>query len=553
MSDYLTRRRLLRHSLVLLGASTLLQACGPSVPAAAPASGAATAVPTTASAAAAAQAKPTSAPAAGAGGAAGADKELIITIQSQIQTLDNQMHTVRDYLVINKPMSEELIGRDLETLKPKPRLATEWKYLDDLTMEVKLRPNVKWHDGTPFAANDVKFSLERVINPAQKSPRRPDFSWIDHVDVVDPLTVHIKTLAPSPTAVESLAGLSMVSEKYVRDKGDAAVADAPMGTGPYRFVSVDRAAGRVTMEINKDYWGEPKPSIGRVTFRTIPDQATQIAELLSGGVHAVRNVPADQISVVNSSGVADIRSKPILRLVLLTMDAIGRAGDTPLTKLEVRQAVMHAVDRKAILDRVLSGQGQLVEAPVNPFHFGYDPTVKNPYEYNPDKAKRLLAQAGYPSGFEADFYLSEDISVAEALIGYLAKVGIKANVRDFRGTGSALNDLVTAGKTKDLSYGSWGSNSIFDADAILYIYFHSSSLRSYANTPEMDAWLTEARSTLDEARRKVLYGQVQKFVMDQAYVLPVYARNTIEGISKNLVYTPSSDEFMYLNQSSWKA
>jgi peptide/nickel transport system substrate-binding protein len=128
--------------------------------------------------------------------------------------------------------------------------------------------------------------------------------------------------------VESLAGLSLVSEKYVREKGDAVVADAPMGTGPYRFVSVDRAAGRVTMEINKDYWGEPKPSIGRVTFRTVPDQATQIAELLSGGVHVVRNVPADQIPVVNNSGVADIRSKPILRLVLLTMDAIGRAGDT---------------------------------------------------------------------------------------------------------------------------------------------------------------------------------------------------------------------------------
>jgi peptide/nickel transport system substrate-binding protein len=533
---------------MLLGASTLLQACGPGIPAAAPTSGVTAAAKPTSAAAA-----PTAAAAPKPAAAAGADRELIITIQSQIQTLDNQMHTVREYLLLSKPMSDELVGRDLETLRPMAKLATEWKYLDDLTLELKLRPNVKWHDGTPFTATDVKFSLERVINPAQKSPRRPDFSWIDHVDVIDPLTAQIKSLAPAPTAVESLAGLSMVSEKYVREKGDAVVADAPMGTGPYRFVSVDRAAGRVTMEINKDYWGDPKPTIPRVTFRTVPDQATQIAELLSSGVHVVRNVPADQVPVVNNSGVADIRTKPILRLVLLTMDAIGRAGDTPFTKLEVRRAVMHAVDRKAIVDRVLSGYGQLVEAPVNPFHFGYDPTIKNPYEYNPDKAKQLLAQAGYASGFEADFYLSEDISVAEALIGYLAKVGIKANVRDFRGTGSALNDLVAAGKTSGLSYGSWGSNSIFDADAILYIYFHSSSLRSYANTPEMDGWLTQARSTLDEARRKALYSQVQKFVLDQAYVLPVYARNTIEGVTKDLVYTPSSDEFMYLNQCSWKA
>jgi peptide/nickel transport system substrate-binding protein len=100
---------------------------------------------------------------------------------------------------------------------------------------------------------------------------------------------------------------------------------------------------------------------------------------------------------------------------------------------------------------------------------------------------------------------------------------------------------------------SWGSNSIFDADAILYIYFHSSSLRSYASTPEMDGWLTEARSTLDESRRKALYSQVQKFVLDQAFILPIYARNTIEGVSKNLVYEPASDEFMYLNRAHWNA
>jgi peptide/nickel transport system substrate-binding protein len=235
------------------------------------------------------------------------------------------------------------------------------------------------------------------------------------------------------------------------------------------------------------------------------------------------------------------------------MDSINRASDTPFSKLEVRRAVMHAVDRKAIVDRVLSGQGRLVEAPVNPFHFGYDPTIKNPYEYNPDKAKQLLAQAGYASGFEADFHLTEDIEVAEAVIGYLAKIGIKANVKDFRSNSAALNDLDAAGKSKDLSFGSWGSNSIFDADAILYIYFHSSSLRSYANTPEMDGWLTEARSTLDESRRKALYSQVQKFVLDQAFILPIYARNTIEGVNKNLVYEPASDEFMYLNQAYWKA
>jgi peptide/nickel transport system substrate-binding protein len=553
MSEYLTRRRLLRNCVVLLAASSLLEACTPSAPSATAPTAAPAAKPTTAPTSAGPGATTGPATAAKPAAAAGPDRELIITVQSQIQTLDNQMHTVRDFLLINKPMYEELIGRDLETLKPKPHLATEWKSPDDLTWELKLRPDVKWHDGTPFSASDVKFSLERVLKPEQKSPRRPDYTWIDHVDVVDPLTVRIKTVAPAPTALESLAGLSMVSEKYVREKGDARVAEAPMGTGPYRFVSMDRAAGRVTMEINKDYWGEPKPRIGRITFRTVPDKATQIAELLSGGVHVVRNVAADQIPVINNSGVADIRSKPILRLVLLKMDSIGRAGDTPFSKLEVRRAVMHAIDRKAIVDRVLSGQGKLVEAPVNPFHFGYDPTIKNPYEYNPDKAKQLLAQAGYASGFEADFYLYEDIEVAEALMGYLAKVGIKANVKDFRGNTGGYTELDAAGKAKDLSFGSWGSNSIFDADAILYIYFHSNSARSYAHTPEMDAWLTEARSTIDESRRKQLYSQVQKFVLDQAYMLTIYARNTIEGVNKNLAYEPSSDEFMYLNHSYWKA
>lgn len=507
----LPRRAFLRNAALLLGATTMLEACAPAAPAAPtaapkseakPAAPAATSAPITKTSEApkpAAEAKP--APVA----KAGPDRELVVAVQSQFQTLDPHMHTVRDIHLVNRMFYDNVLGRDLQSLKVAPGVVTEWKTLDNLTWELKLRSGVTFHDGTPLTAGDIKFSAERTLNPEQKSPRRPDYTWIAGVEAPDPRTVRIRTAQPTPMALESLSGLTIVSEKYVRDKGDAFVAENPMGTGPYRFVGFDRAAGRVTMEVNRDFWGDPKPRISRITFRTIPEKATQLAELLSGGVHVVRNVTPDQIPVITSSGVADIRSKPILRVVFARMDSTGRGGDTPFTKLEVRQAVNHAVDRKAIVERILSGQGLLVEAPINPYHFGYDEKIKSPYDYNPDKAKQLLTQAGYPNGFEIELYFYEDIEVVEAITGYLSRIGVKASVKDFRGNTGSLSDLNRAGKVKDIYYQSWGSNSVFDADAILYTFFHSASPTSYNNTPEMDGWLTEARSTLDEAKRKELY------------------------------------------------
>jgi peptide/nickel transport system substrate-binding protein len=478
-----------------------------------------------------------------------------VAFNSDASTMDPHMHTERMGIIINQHIFDTLLARDTKTYKPVPHLAESVTSVNPTTWELRLRKGVKFHNGEPFNAESVKFSFERVLNPEQKSPIRGNFTWIKSIEVVDEHTVRLTTLKPYPLAHEILTfgNFGMVPPRYIKEKGDAYFAKNPVGTGPYRFVEW-RKGERVTLEANEQYW-KGAPAVKTLVFRVIPETATQIAELLSGGVDIIRAVPPDQLPAIEKSGVARVTATKILRVVFVQMDGDGRAAKTPLTDVRVRRAVNHAVNVDEIIQRVLGGMAVRTPAGNNPLVFGFDPTVK-PYAFDGERAKKLLAEAGYPHGFETTLttYTGSIVNmeqVAQVIMNALGNVGIKVKLRHFADVGQYLA-LFRGSKLDGMTMASWGYNSVFDTDAIYYIHFKSKEPYAYNTAKEMDQWLEDARSTVDAKKRQELYSKFQHFIVDQAYWLPLYAQFTTEAVSNKLNYESSGDEIMRVYAATWK-
>lgn len=481
--------------------------------------------------------------------------QVVVALPSDTSTMDPHMHTERMGIIINQHIFDTLLARDTKTWQPIPNLAESVKSVNPTTWELKLRKGVKFHNGEPFTAESVKFSFDRVLNPEQKSPLRGSFTWVKAVEIVDEHTVRIVTHKPYPLIHEILTfgNFGMVPPKYVKEKGDAYFAKNPVGTGPYKFVEW-RKGERLVVEANEQYW-KGAPAIKTIVFRIIPETATQIAELLSGGVDIIRAVPPDQIPAIEQSGVARVTATKILRVVYLQMDGDGRAGKTPLTDVRVRRAINLAVNVSEIMQKVLGGMAVHTPAGTNPMAFGFDPAIK-PYAYDPERAKKLLAEAGFPNGFEVTLntYTGSVVNVeqvAQAVMGYLSRVWIRIKPRHFADVGQYLANFRTS-KLDGVTLASWGYNSVFDSDAIYYIHFHSGEPYAYNTSKEMDQWLEEARATVDPKKRQELYSRFQRFIVDRAYWVPMYAQFTIEAVSNKLNYEASSDEIMRVFAATWR-
>ena len=493
----------------------------------------------------------------GANWAHAAKDKVVVAFGSNIPTLDPHMHSSRLAHIADWHLYDTLMDRDPKTYKPSPGLATSLKNLNPTTWELKLRTGVKFHNGEPFNAEAVKFTLDRVLDPATKSVTRGNFTWIKEVKVIDDNTVQIITAKPFPAAAEFLTLAYIVPPKYLKSVGDEEFSRKPVGTGPYKFVEWKKAE-HLIVEANENYWkGSPKgmPKIKTIVFRTIPETTTQIAELLSGGVDIIRNVPPDQIALIKESPNARISAAKILRVNSLLLDSAGRASKTPLMNQKVREAIACAINVDEMLKQILGGYAERSTTGVNPLHFGFDPTVK-PYPYDPERAKKLLAEAGYPNGFEITLNtysgtITSMDQMADAVTGYLAKVGIKLKRRHIEDVGLWTSSS-KEGKLEGIQYYSWGSNSIFDADAILYALTYSKEPLSYTQDPALDEFLDQGRTQIDPKKRQEAYARAQKLIHEKFYWIPINVQYTIEGVNKKLNYEAGSDEMMRVYSASWK-
>lgn len=481
--------------------------------------------------------------------------QVVVALGADVPALDPHMHNIRGMLIVGWQLFDSLISRDPTTMKPVPHLAESWRLVDELTWELKLRHGVKFHNGEPFNAATVKYNFERVLNPEQKSPQRGNIAWIARVDVVDDYTVRLITKAPHPIVPERLTNFQMVPATYGKEVGDRGLANKPVGTGPYKFVSWTKGQ-QVVLEANTDYWQGP-PAVQTVIFRIIPEMATQITELLAGGVDIIRTVPPEQIPVIEASGTTYVSMAPILRVVYLGLDCLRRdpTSQVALQDIRVRQAIAHAIDADGIIYHVLGGIGARTATGVTSMHFGYDGDAPR-YAYNPEKAKHLLAEAGYPSGLRLNLHtyggsIMCQRQVTEAIRGYLAQVGIQTDTQYFDDV-NTFASYQQAGKLNDLVLGSWGSYSIFDADMLLHPLFHRAEPFAYCTDPQLEALLDKVRSSLDQNLRKETLLQAQRAIMSQAYWVPLYSQHEILGLNKRLHYQAARDEIIRLFDVTWR-
>src|SRR5213594_1418969 len=472
------------------------------------------------------------------------DDTIVYGLQSDVQNWDPPNSVLRESIILGYNVFDHLAARDLKPGKVGPSLAVSWKNLDDTTWEVKLRKGVKFHDGTPFGAEDVKATFDRVLNPELKLTARGNHAKIKSVEVVDDLTVRFKTDGPYPLFVERLTALVMQSEKVIKEKGHEWMQENPIGTGPYKLVKWQKKQEHL-LQRNDEYWG-PKPAFKYVRIRIIPEQATQIAELMSGGVDVIKAVPPDQMDVINKSGAARTSTSPILRTAFLQLDQAARTGPNPFTDRRVRQAANLAVDVDAIIKHVLNGLGDRTATTINPMAFGYDPSLKA-YKQDEAAARKLLAEAGYPSGFEVGFLQTGPIvepavpQTSEAIAADLAKAGIRTRRRYVGEIGPFVN-LVRDGKGEPMFEWSWGYYSVFDADAVLYDVMKCGEQYSYYCNKALDDLIIQGRSTLDAKKRAEIYVKIQRLIFDDAAYLFKWGLRGVWGVSNRVDYEAPRDE-----------
>lgn len=479
---------------------------------------------------------------AGPAWAAG-EREVTIAQGIDAEYLDVQLTNNIVTLIINTSIYDTLLTRD-KNLQLEPRLATSYKAVGDKVWEVKLRQAVKFHNGEPFDASAVKFSVERINRADFKSPQKGWFSTIDRVEIVDPHTVRFHTKTPDPVMPARMTLMYQLPPKYAAQVGDAQVNLKPVGTGPFKFVEWVKN-DRIVVEANDEHW-TGKPAVRRATWKPIPETQARIAALQTGQADIIVNIPPDQIQSLSGAKNFRVEKTPSCRVIYI---GVAQIKGGPLADRRVRQAINHAVDVQGIIDAVLLKNGNRINSSMSPAVWGYDPTIPL-YEYNPKKAKELLAAAGFPQGLTLTLqspngrYLM-DKDVAQAVAGQLTEAGIKTTVKLME-WGSYVKSVFDH-KTEDLFLIGWCLPSL-DPDHWVWPNLHTGEQVSQYSNPDVDRMMEQARSEMNADKRKQLYSQLLRLIRDDAPWLFLYQQTDIYGVSSRIKWTPRGDESIRLTE-----
>lgn len=480
-------------------------------------------------------------------GTVSAQRSLTVAQGTSPETLDAQRSTVQQTLNVSYHINEPLFQLDYATNDVKPLLGTSYVAIDDTTWEVKLQEGVVFTNGEPFNADVVRYSLLRVKKPELSSPATIYVRPIADVQVVDDTTVRILTDGPAPVLPLYLTRIAMVPPAYVEEVGDDAFGQNPIGTGPYKLVRWVKD-DRVVLEANPDYW-RGAPSLDQITFVSIPETATRMAALQTGEADLVTQVAVDQAPLLERAGIT-IAPTPGLRLMMIAITLDGEPGSTPLYDVRVRQALNYAVDKQAIVDDILGGYGKVLAGQaLSSEYFGFNPAVEA-YPYDPERARELLADAGYTDGQPLSItiygpqgrYL-RDSEVLQAIGGQLREAGIDANVEILE-WGLFINRLLA----KDFETAAfWGASTVPDADAWIGAMLGSGAAYSVYTNPELDALVAEGARTVDRDARLAIYQQAAELIHEQAPFVFLYQQVDVYGVAPRVSgWTPSPDESIYL-------
>lgn len=483
------------------------------------------------------------------------DDTLVVAFSKPLTTVDRLYSIQREGLILSRLTDDGLFYVNPDTLEFEPLAAKSYEWVNETQLEIKVRDDVKFHDGSPLTADDVVYTFEWVLHEDSDTSRGPVIqSWLESVEKIDPETVRFNLHLPYPMALRDMAISIPVRKTGTYDGVEGrenAAEDIPLnGIGPYKLKEF-RAGREIVIERFDDYYqASPKanPAINTMVFRVIPDQGTQQAELLSGGIDLMMDVPPDVAD--NISHLPGVRRKEgnDIRIGYITLDAAGYTSpDSPFTNVKVRQAINHAINREEITRYLVRGSAEVVHFACHPRQFGCDSSGPR-YPYNPEKAKALLAEAGYPDGFSFKLWAYREKIIAEAVVSNLRSIGLDVDLRFVK-----LNVFSKVRNDKDMEafFASYGSGGTADASASTGVHFASNTARNYANDAELAETVLAAEQTIDIAERKRLYRKALDRIAEQAYWVPMFSYSQNYLLAPGLEFPVPKDGVPRFWQASW--
>ncbi len=484
-------------------------------------------------------------------------RDLTVGLSASTTSMDPQFYVVGPNSAMARNIFDGLVNQDARQ-QIQPALAESWERIDDTTWQFRLRAGVKFHDGSDFTADDVVASIKRVPLAATNSPSSfaPYVRAISEVTAVDPHTVRITTDGPTPLLLNNLSRIAIIPASQGQttteemNKGNGVI-----GTGPFKFVSWTPDA-EIVLARNDAYW-DGAAEWEKVTFRIFKNNSARVAAILAGDVDLIENIPTADTRRLEDSPSINVVKATGNRLMYLHMDqdreespfAKGPDGKNPLLKAEVRRALSLSINREAIVDRIMDGQGTPSGQVVPEGYFGYDETLAvDPYD--PDRAKQMLAQAGYPDGFTLTFHASNDrypndSRVAQALGQFFSRIGVSITVETLPGSvyfsrASALEfSFIMGGAAVETGEPSGVLGPLLET----YGEKAGQGNRGRYSNPEFDAVLSQARGTLDDAEREALLKKATEIAMGDLGIIPLFFLDNTWGAKAGLTYDGRSDGY----------
>lgn len=479
------------------------------------------------------------------------DNTLRFAYDQAPESVDPYMNNLRIGVIIAQHVWDTLIYRDPTTNEYHGQLAKAWKWLDDRTLEFELREGIKFHNGEEFDADDVVYTLNFVSKPENRVVTQQNVNWIDKAEKLDKYRVRVTTKMPFPAAIEYLAGPVIIhpNDYYMR-VGPKGQNDKPVGSGPYKVTNYVLGKS-IMLEVNPDYFKEspkPKPKIGKIEIRFIPDRQTQMAEVLTGGIDLIMHVPKDQADQAVNVPHLQVVSGETMRIVFLQMNSQENTPSPQLKDERVRKAISHAIDRETMAKSIVGAGSRVIHVMCFPSQFGCTDEGAPRYAYDPKKAKALLAEAGYPNGFEIDLHAYRERNQTEAMIGYLQAVGIRVNLRFMQY--AAMREQARSNKAM-LTHQTWGSFSVNDVSAMTPVFFGMQA-DDITRDKEVADLLAKGDTSVDPEVRKQAYKKALTIIAEKAYGLPLYSLPVYYVANKDLVFKAYADELPRIWEMSWK-
>ena len=492
-------------------------------------------------------------------------QDITVGYGTAVTSIDPHFHNLASNIKLSIHVFDRLVDQD-EKMRPKPALATEWKAVDDTTWEFKLRPGVKFHDGSEFSTEDVAASIRRVAwVPNSPSPFTIYTRPIRETVIVDPLTIRFKTASPYPLMPVDLASINIVSRKHEQAPTTAFNdGSAMIGTGPFRYVSY-APGDKMELQRNDAYWGQ-KPHWSKATIKIITNNASRVAALLAGDVQAIDDVPpTDFVGLKSNANVSIVRASAN-SVIFMHLDSFrdqspfvtDKAGQVlqknPLKDVRVRKAISKAMNRQALVERIMDDTAVPAGGLLAEGFFGVSSKLK-PDAFDPDGAKKLLADAGYPNGFSLTIHgpndrYPNDAKVLQAVAPMLTRIGIETKV-----VSQPWATFITQASTPNYAFSAiLIGNSATTGEASFPLRAQvatvdaakgmGASNRSRYSNPKVDELLGRAMTTVDDAKREALLQETAEVAMADQALVPLFYQDNIYALRKGLTYTGRADGYL---------